>query len=134
MAATGALASILIADPSPDNANSLADVLALSGYRVRTARTASGALALAAADPPAVVITEAAFPDDDGFALAGRLVDAMRARPVLVLLTGYPVAEDRARAAGFDHHFVKPADPTELVRTVGRAGPVRSGGAVCTSS
>jgi CheY-like chemotaxis protein len=126
--------SVLIADPCPDNADSLAAVLAASGYRAVTAYTSAGAMARATADPPAVVITEAGFPDGDGFALAARLVNASWARPVLVLLTAHPGLAGRARAAGFDHHFDKPADLTELVSVVGRARPARSGGAVCTSS
>jgi CheY-like chemotaxis protein len=35
---------------------------------------------------------------------------------LLIALTGYGQKEDRARAAeaGFDYHFVKPADPPEI--------------------
>jgi CheY-like chemotaxis protein len=80
-----------------------------------------------------VLITEAALPDGDGLALAGRLVHALGTPPVLVLLTAHADLADRARVAGFDHCFDKPANLTELVRVVGRARPARSGGAVCTS-
>jgi CheY-like chemotaxis protein len=128
------LRSVLIADPSPYNADSLAAVLALSGYRALTAHTAADAFALAAIDPPDVVITEAGFPDGDGFALAGRLVIALPAGPILVLLTSHSGLGGRPRAAGFDHHFEKPADMAKLVRVLGRARSIRSGGALCTFS
>jgi CheY-like chemotaxis protein len=38
-------------------------------------------------------------------------------RPLLVAMTGFGQAEDRARtaAAGFDHHLTKPVDPKVLV-------------------
>jgi CheY-like chemotaxis protein len=36
--------------------------------------------------------------------------------PLLVAMTGFGQAEDRARtaAAGFDHHLTKPVDPKQL--------------------
>ena len=36
----------------------------------------------------------------------------------MILLTGYPDQDGRATAAGFACHFVKPADPAELLRAV----------------
>jgi CheY-like chemotaxis protein len=44
-------------------------------------------------------------------------------RVVLVALTGYGQAEDKARAlaAGFDYHLVKPVDVQVLSELIGRA-------------
>jgi CheY-like chemotaxis protein len=46
-------------------------------------------------------------------------------RPLLIALTGYGQASDRAAAleAGFDQHFVKPADPDQLLGCIERWQP-----------
>jgi DNA-binding response OmpR family regulator len=114
--------SVLIADPDPDCAASLASVLAYGGHKVRIARTGGEALRLAADDPPEVVISEARLGDLDGFALAERVMRLAPVPLVFVLLTTRDDLADRATLAGFDHFFVKPADPAELVRLVERLG------------
>ncbi len=50
----------------------------------------------------------------NGYEVARRLRQQGAESPALLIaLTGYGQKEDRARSteAGFDHHFVKPADP-----------------------
>jgi len=58
----------------------------------------------------------------DGYTLADRLraLPEMR-NAVLVAVTGYGRSEDFARsaAAGFDHHLVKPIDPSRLEAVLG---------------
>jgi CheY-like chemotaxis protein len=57
----------------------------------------------------------------DGYEVAQRLRQSPIGRDaLLVALTGYGQREDRlnAEAAGFDHHFVKPADPTALLSCI----------------
>jgi len=61
------------------------------------------------------------LPGMDGYEVARKI----RARPeigspTLVALTGYGQQEDRkrARAAGFDHHFIKPADVQALQKLI----------------
>jgi CheY-like chemotaxis protein len=68
---------------------------------------------------PDVVLLDIGLPDTDGYEVARR----MRALPgcaaiTLVALTGYGQAEDRERAlaAGFEAHLVKPVDPTALAQ------------------
>ena len=107
--------TVLVADPSPENADTLALVLAACGHRAVTARSAADALALAAGNPPDVVITEALFPDGDGFDLAAQLAAGRPARPLLVLLTGRSVADVAVRQAGFDGHFLKPTNLEALL-------------------
>lgn len=43
---------------------------------------------------------------------------------VLIALTGYghDADRERAKAAGFDHHFVKPVDPQALRKLLGALG------------
>ena len=64
-----------------------------------------------------IIILDLRLPDIDGYEVARRVrANAALASVVLVALTGYGQREDRERAfaAGFDHHFVKPVDPDEL--------------------
>ena len=46
---------------------------------------------------------------------------------VLIALTGWGQDEDRRRTreAGFDHHMVKPVDPTQLIRILAELQAVR---------
>jgi CheY-like chemotaxis protein len=71
------------------------------------------ALACLEAFAPEVAIIDIGLPGMNGYELAAG-IRAMRVakRPLLIALTGYGQAEDfdRSRDAGFDHHFVKPAD------------------------
>jgi two-component system OmpR family response regulator len=105
-----------VADPCPLNADTLARVLAACGFRVRTAGTAAAALAVARADPPDVLVTEAAFPDGDGAALAHAVAAGRDPRPLLVLHSGRDPVQ---RWPGFDQVCRKPADPEALVRLAG---------------
>jgi CheY-like chemotaxis protein len=62
---------------------------------------------------PQVAIIDIGLPGMNGYELAaGIRASRLRSRPLLIALTGYGQAEDfdRSRDAGFDHHFVKPAD------------------------
>lgn len=68
-----------------------------------------------------IAVLDLGLPGRDGVDLAG----ALRARlgaatPMLIALTGYNTAEDRARtaAAGFAHHLSKPVDTKALLRLI----------------
>lgn len=109
--------TVLIADPCPLSAATLAEVLEAFGHQARTAVTCAEALALAAAVPPDVLVTEAVLPDGLGLDLAARVRRFGGGRVRVALLTGRPV--DGARRHGFDLVPAKPADPEVLVRFVG---------------
>ena len=62
---------------------------------------------------PQVAIIDIGLPGMDGYELAaGIRANRTQPTPLLIALTGYGQAEDfdRSRDAGFDHHFVKPAE------------------------
>ena len=64
------------------------------------------------------------LPGMSGYELARHLRGRREtARVVLIALTGYGQPEDalRIKAAGFDHHLVKPASPEQLAALVDRA-------------
>jgi len=115
--------SILVVDDNTDAAETLADLLQMSGYEVRTAGDARAALAALQAFRPAVALLDIGLPDIDGYALAGQV----RALPEhaaikLVALTGYGRDHDRtqALAASFDEHMVKPVSVDQLLLVIER--------------
>ena len=114
-------ARVLVVDDNHDAAHSVADLLALSGHEVRTAADGREALTVAEHFSPEVVVLDIGLPILDGYEVAARLrtMDGTRAA-LLLALTGYGQQDDRVRAeaAGFDHHFVKPADPVALQKCI----------------
>jgi len=76
-----------------------------------------GAFGAAEEWKPDVVVSDIGLPGADGYEVARRVRQQPGMdRALLVALTGYGTDEDRrqARAAGFDHHLTKPADPDRL--------------------
>ena len=68
---------------------------------------------------PDVVLLDIGLPRMDGYEVARRLRHSLlRKGAKLIALTGYGQAEDRerAQAAGFDAHLVKPVDLAALTR------------------
>jgi PAS domain S-box-containing protein len=115
----GASVDILLVEDNADAAESLAMLLELHGHRVRTVGDAHAALAAASEEPPEVALVDIGLPGMDGYELARRLRARECARvPLLVALTGYGQGRDkeRAAAAGFDAHLVKPVDFDALCR------------------
>jgi len=110
---------VLVVDDNHDAAASLA--LILGAHEVRVAGTGAQALQIAADFRPEIVFMDLGLPDMSGFDVAAQMARQAGANaPILVALTGYGQPEDKARtrAAGFDHHFVKPAPVEELLRIV----------------
>jgi len=112
---------LLLIDDNVDAVESLALLLSAEGHQVRTAYEGESALAVAEDFHPDLVILDIGLPGMDGYEVARKI----RARPqigspTLVALTGYGQQEDRkrARAAGFDHHFIKPADVQALQKLI----------------
>jgi CheY-like chemotaxis protein len=118
---------VLVVDDNRDAADSLAMMLALSGHEVTTAHDGEGALQHRDAFDPDVVLLDIGMPGMNGYEVAERLRRQPATREaVIVAITGWGQEKDRerARAAGFDEHFVKPADVERLVQLL-RSG-VRS--------
>jgi two-component system, OmpR family, response regulator len=107
--------TVLVADDQPDTANTLTEVLNLSGFDAHAATLPLDALRLAADAPPDVVVMDLAWPGVDGYSLARSVENVSGRRPLLVAVTGHDGYEGRSRAEGFDAHFVKPVDPIRLV-------------------
>jgi two-component system, chemotaxis family, CheB/CheR fusion protein len=110
---------ILVVDDSLESAESLALLLQLGGHEVRTAHDGESALQMALQEPPQVVFQDISMPGISGLEVARRL----RQQPpmvaaLLVAVSGYGQPEDQheSRAAGFDHHLVKPLDLDVVLR------------------
>jgi len=110
--------SVLIVEDHPDGAESTAAVLRLCGHSVRVALSPREALRLATDASPDVILLDIGLPQMDGYELARQLCAVLGERPVLVAVTGYGHLEERSRAEGFDHHFLKPVDPAALERVL----------------
>ncbi|HEX6707265.1 MAG TPA: response regulator [Albitalea sp.] len=108
---------VLLIDDNLDAAESLAQLLALSGHDARTAGDGARALRLAEDFRPEIVFCDLGLPGMSGYEVARHL----RAMPfgrdmVLAALTGYGQPGDREKTAqaGFDAHLVKPVDPAVI--------------------
>ncbi|MGN6513111.1 MAG: PAS domain-containing protein [Lysobacteraceae bacterium] len=122
---------VMVVDDNLDAANVLADFLRQQGYTVTVHDDPGAALAEAGAHPQDAILLDIGMPGMDGYELARRLRAGGASRDALLIaLTGYGQHQDRAnsRAAGFDAHLVKPAEPQRLLgllgcgRAVARAG------------
>jgi CheY-like chemotaxis protein len=120
--------TVLVVDDHDDGANSLALILRRSQFDVRVARDGPAALAAVAEREPEVLILDIGLPGMNGWRLAGKLREIMARKPLLVALSGFGRSEDveRSKAAGFDYHFLKPADPADLVTYIRQHRPLSS--------
>ena len=93
----------------------------MDGHHTQPAFSAEDALSLAQSFTPDFVLLDIGLPRIDGYEVARRLRRSLLRTVTLVALTGYGQAEDRerAQAAGFDAHLVKPVDLAALTRTTG---------------
>jgi CheY-like chemotaxis protein len=120
---------ILVVDDNVDAADSLSHVLRLQAHEVRVAYDGLAALAAARDMKPDVVLLDIGLPAMDGLEVAKSLrARSDGPRPLLVAMTGFGQAEDRARtaAAGFDHHLTKPVDPKLLQSLIQSARGARA--------
>jgi two-component system CheB/CheR fusion protein len=114
---------VLVVEDNDDAREALGHLLRHGGHEVREAGDGWQALDAAEAFGPDIALVDVGLPGLDGYEVARRL----RARPglrslLLVAVTGYGLPEDRdrARAAGFDVHLVKPVTPEALADVFAR--------------
>ena len=123
---------VLVVDDNLDSARSMSLLLRLWGHDSDVAPDGPAAIARAADFRPHVVLLDIGLPGMNGYDVAREL----RRRPesrraVLVAVTGYGQSEDRRRSseAGFDHHLVKPVEPSAVERLLEEARRAASDGA-----
>jgi len=106
---------VLVIEDNDDARETLRNVLQLLGHEVHEACDGDAGVAEARRLMPDVALIDIGLPGIDGYEVARRIrADVPGAR--LVAVTGYGQPDDleRARAAGFDVHLVKPVDPQQL--------------------
>jgi signal transduction histidine kinase len=110
--------TVLVIEDNDDARETLQAMLELMGHRVESADDGPAGIDKALATIPDVAFVDIGLPSMDGFEVARRLRAADGSRMYLVALTGFGAREDRERAlaAGFDAHMVKPVDANALAK------------------
>ena len=103
---------ILVVDDHDDAREMIAGVLEEAGARVLFAASTAEAIDRARRERPDLLVTDIGLPDQDGYALLAEL-RALYPQLAAVALTAYARSTDRERAAaaGFQQHVIKPVDP-----------------------
>jgi PAS domain S-box-containing protein len=121
--------NILVVDDNVDAAVSLAALLQAQGHLVAVRKDAQSALVEAKISRPEAFILDIGLPDMDGYELSRRLHTFPETKDAMyIALTGYGQEHDKAlaKAAGFQHYFVKPMDMTSLQKALSMVGRTRT--------
>jgi response regulator RpfG family c-di-GMP phosphodiesterase len=110
---------ILVVDDDPTLRLLLRTTLAADEFEVEEVASAEEAGAAARFRRPAVVLLDVTLPGMDGLAFCKRLTSSSAyGRPTVILLTGAPLRDDEARAAGAHAILRKPFSPLELITLI----------------
>jgi signal transduction histidine kinase len=111
---------VLLVEDQADARKALQRLLELWGHTVHAAADGHEAVRLAASVKPRIALVDIGLPGLDGYEVARSVRTELGDSVHLIALTGYGQPEDRerARAAGFDAHLVKPVDPKILERAL----------------
>jgi PAS domain S-box-containing protein len=113
---------VLVVDDNADAAQTLATMLTLYGLDTRLAFGGKEGLRIAEEWRPDAAVIDIGMPQFNGYEVCRRIREQPWGEHVLLIAcTGWGQDEDRqrARAAGFDVHLVKPIQPDEVLRIVG---------------
>jgi two-component system response regulator HydG len=115
-------ARILVVDDEPSARSGMEKLLQQEGYTVDTAADGPSALAIAADNPPDVVITDLKMPKMDGVALLAKLREQDRDLPVIMVTAFGDVGSAvNAMRAGAADYLTKPVDFDALAMAIERA-------------
>jgi CheY-like chemotaxis protein/anti-sigma regulatory factor (Ser/Thr protein kinase) len=118
---------ILVVDDNHDGAVTLAMLLQVYGAEVIVAHDGITALDVLKASRPSVLLVDIGMPGMDGYELARRARQIDGDALTIIAVTGWGQAKDRSlsKAAGIDHHLVKPIDCEALVALLQNAERTR---------
>jgi CheY-like chemotaxis protein len=108
---------VLLVEDNADISDLIQMQLRMWGHEVSIAADGPSGLEAALGQRPDVAFVDVGLPGMDGYEVARQIRAAEGGeRMRLVAMTGYgrPEDRDRALAAGFDAHLVKPVDPRQL--------------------
>ncbi len=113
---------ILVADDEPDTVLMLVEILRDEGHEVEGLHNGEDALRRAQRMRPDVLILDIEMPGLSGYAIAREVRNVQLGRtPLLIAISGkWNRSTDQlvGRAAGFDHHLMKPCDPRDLLALI----------------
>jgi DNA-binding response OmpR family regulator len=103
---------IVVVDDHAELAGTLAEVLTLDGFDVRTAANGDAALAVIAEHNPICVLTDIDMPGMNGFELVRRLRELYESDMVFIAITGWGTTDARIAKEfdAFDYTLRKPID------------------------
>jgi CheY-like chemotaxis protein len=122
---------VLVVDDVRDSADSLAFILAISGYDAHATYDGYTAVACVQREPPDIVILDIWMPGIDGYETARRIRQLrLPVPPRLIALTANSSDADRQRSRheGLELHLVKPVDPEQLCAVLNSSRPPRAPG------
>ena len=117
---------ILIIEDNPDVANMLNMLVSEWGQQTKVAYDPPTALVIAEKFRPHVVLLDIGLPKMHGYAVARKLRESDWGRSMLIVaVTGWGQDADRqqSRAAGINHHLLKPVDPDVLYDLLAQYSP-----------
>jgi CheY-like chemotaxis protein len=112
---------VLVVDDYEPNLKTMSRMLKLMGHDVATAANGPETLECLEAFKPEIILLDINMPGMSGYEVARRVREHPdHASIKLVAVTGYGQDEDvqRAKAAGFDEHLVKPVDMGKLAQVL----------------
>ena len=111
--------TLLVVEDHDDAREFIVEVLEGAGARVLSGSTTLEAVDRATHVRPDLLVADLGLPGEDGYVLLARIREMFPEIPALAL-TAYARATDRDRAlaAGFQHHVIKPVDPTQFLRLI----------------
>jgi signal transduction histidine kinase len=115
---------ILVVDDNHDAAETLGALLSALGATVSIVYNGRSALESLDQFDPDTLLLDIGMPEMDGYEVARRVrATPNHAKTLLIALTGWGQDQDyrQSRAAGFDHHMVKPPDIDKLRDILTRA-------------
>ena len=109
---------ILVIDDEPQILRAMRTILSAKGFRISTAMRGEEGLALAAAQPPDVIILDLSLPDLDGIEVAARL--RTWSQVPIIVLSVRETERDKVAALdrGADDYLTKPFGIEELLARI----------------
>lgn len=109
---------VLLVDGHAESLSVLERLMASSGFKVATARTAQAARDLADNAPFDLIICELSLPDGDGNELIGHLKSGSGIRAIALSASAYPDQKSGESDAAFDRFILKPCQFEEIVSAI----------------
>ncbi|MBI2939662.1 MAG: response regulator [Chloroflexi bacterium] len=114
---------VLVVDDSTDLVRLFRRYLAGTGYQLLSARTAAGALRLAAQARPDLIILDVLLPAQDGWEILGALQATPETRGIPIIMCSILPERALALALGVADYLPKPVSQQRLLETLARYAP-----------